>query len=237
MWHADAVDSAEEEGAVRAVVVQHVPFEGPGLIAPALAAVGADCRVVRVYDGEPLPDAADLDVLVVMGGPMGAFDDDAHPHLARERDLIAEFVRLDKPVLGVCLGAQLLAAALGARVWRGPDPEVGVGTVALTPAGLADPVLGPSGPRPPVVHWHHDTFDLPEHGVRLAGSDRYARQAFRVGASYGFQFHVEFDADALAQAAPHLPPGTTITPDEIHAVAAEGEQVLRRWAEHVAGDR
>ncbi|MCS7480483.1 type 1 glutamine amidotransferase [Umezawaea endophytica] len=225
---------------MRAVVVQHVPFEGPGLIGPALSAVGADVRVVRVYAGEPLPDAEKLDALVVLGGPMGAFDDHAHPHLARERDLIAECVRRGTPVLGVCLGSQLLAAALGAQVWRGPDVESGAGTVTLTPAGSADPVLGPSGPRLPVVHWHHDTFDLPEHGVQLATSERYAQQAFRVGDSYGLQFHVEFDAVALDQAAPHLPPDTTITPDEIHAVAAEGERVLKRWAEHVvtvAGDR
>ncbi|HWO59673.1 MAG TPA: type 1 glutamine amidotransferase [Umezawaea sp.] len=218
---------------MRAVVVQHVPFEGPGLIAPALSAVGADPRVVRVYQQDALPDAEQVDVLVVLGGPMGALDDHTHPHLARERDLIAECVRRGKPVLGVCLGSQLLAAALGAQVRRGPEMEVGAGTVTLTPAGFADPVLGPSGPHLPVVHWHHDTFDLPEHGTRLATSKRYAQQAFRVGDSYGLQFHVEFDVDALRRAAPHLPPGTAITPDEIHAVAAEGEQVLKRWADHV----
>ncbi|PRY39479.1 type 1 glutamine amidotransferase [Umezawaea tangerina] len=225
---------------MRAAVVQHVPFEGPGLIAPALAAVGADVRVVRVDQGESLPDAARLDVLVVLGGPMGALDDHTHPHLARERELVAECVRRGLPVLGVCLGAQLLAAALGARVWRGPEPEVGTGHVELTPAGFADPVLGPSGPRLPVVHWHQDTFDLPEHSAALASSDRYAHQAFRVGDSYGLQFHVELDLDALGHVAPHLPPGTTITPDGIRSVAVRGEQVLKRWAAHVAtvtGDR
>ncbi|HEX6340265.1 hypothetical protein [Umezawaea sp.] len=117
---------------------------------------------------------------------------------------------------------------------RGPEFEVGAGGVTLTPAGLADPVLGPSGPRLPVVHWHHDTFDLPERGVRLAASERYQHQAFRFGDSYGLQFHVEFDADVLSGAAPHLPPGTTITPDEIDSVAAEGARVLARWAAHVA---
>ncbi len=219
---------------MRAVVVQHVPFEGPGLIAPALTAVGSDVQVVHVYRDEVLPDAGDLDVLVVMGGPMGALDDLDHPHLAQERELIAQSVRQGRPVLGVCLGAQLLAAALGARVFRGPVLEAGAGTVALTPEGFADPVVGPAGPRLPVIHWHQDTFDLPQQAVLLAGSDQYAHQAFRVGDSYGLQFHVEFDADAVRLAAPHLPAGTVVTPDVVDTVASSGAQVLTRWATHVA---
>ncbi len=222
---------------MQAVVVQHVPFEGPGLIAPALAEAGAEVRVVRADLGEPLPEASGLDVLVVLGGPMGALDDRDHPHLANERELIARCVRRGRPVLGVCLGAQLLAAALGASVWRGPELEVGVGTVALTPDGLADPVLGPSGPELPVVHWHQDTFELPERGVPLASSTRYAHQAFRVGGSYGLQFHVELDADALARVRPHLPSGTVVAPDAARAVAAAGERILRRWAEHALAVR
>lgn len=219
---------------MRAVVVQHVSFEGPGLIAPALTAIGSDVHLVHVHRDEILPDARDLDVLVVLGGPMGASDDLGYPHLARERELIAQCVQQGRPVLGVCLGAQLLASALGARVWRGSAIEVGVGTVALTPQGSADPVLGPAGPQVPVVHWHQDTFDLPKHAVSLASSTQYAHQAFRVGDSYGLQFHVELDADALRLAAPHLPAGTVVTPDAMSTVAFSGERMLARWAAHVA---
>ncbi|WP_051791104.1 type 1 glutamine amidotransferase [Amycolatopsis jejuensis] len=215
---------------MHSVVVQHVPFEGPGLIAPALTAAGAEVEIVRVYQGDPLPSVADLDVLVVLGGPMGAFD--GLPHLAQERALIAECVRHDRPVLGVCLGAQLLAGALGARVERGPASEVGAGTVELTPAGLSDPVLGPSGPLLPVVHWHDDTFALPEGGVLLASSDDYAHQAFRVGASYGLQFHVELDPEALKTVSPHLPEGTVIQPHVGRSIAAVGAQILDRWVKH-----
>ncbi|MEU5696873.1 gamma-glutamyl-gamma-aminobutyrate hydrolase family protein [Actinosynnema sp. NPDC020468] len=215
---------------MRAVVVQHVPFEGPGLIAPLLAAAGVEVDVVRVYRNEPLPE--DFDVLVVMGGPMGALDDREHPNLAAERDLIARSVRRGRPVLGVCLGAQLLATALGALLVPGADFEIGAGTVELTPDGVADPVLGPAGPSLPVVHWHQDTFELPENGVLLASTDRYPNQAFRVGESYGFQFHVELDADALAQIEPHLPDDVVVSPEDLRPISAAGEQVLVRWIDH-----
>jgi GMP synthase (glutamine-hydrolysing) len=226
------VGTTTEEAAMQAVVVQHVPFEGPGLIAPALSAAGAEVRVVRVDRHEPLPQASQLDVLVVLGGPMGALDDRDHPHLAAERELIAECVRQNRPVLGVCLGAQLLAASLGAPVSRGPAIEVGTGTVTLTSNGLADPVFGPYGPELPVVHWHQDTFEPPERGVLLASSEQYPHQAFRVGESYGVQFHVELDADALGRVTPYLPAGAVVAPDAARAVASMGERLLKRWAEH-----
>ena len=217
---------------MRSVVIQHVPFEGPGLIAPALFAVGSKVAVVRADLGDELPAAGQLDVLVVLGGPMGALDDHDHPHLARERELIAECVRLGKPVLGVCLGAQLLAAALGARVRRGPVPEIGAGAVELVSAD--DPVFSPAGPRIPVVHWHQDTFDLPPGAELLASSDLYAHQAFRVGTAYGLQFHVEIGPQELWEITPHLPPDGKITVAEVDEVQAVGVQVLRRWAACVA---
>lgn len=217
---------------MRSVVIQHVPFEGPGLIAPALFAVGSEVSVVRADLGDALPAAAQLDVLVVMGGPMGAFDDLEHPHLVEERALIAECVRLGKPVLGVCLGAQLLAAALGASVHRGPVEEIGAGEVELTATG--DPVLSPSGPRVPVVHWHGDTFDLPDGAELLARSDLYAHQAFRVGTAYGLQFHVEIGSAELWEITPYLPAGRKISLAEVDAVSAVGERVLARWAAFAA---
>ncbi len=218
---------------MRAVVVQHVAFEGPALIGETLAAHGLDVEVLRMDLGAALPsvdEVAGLGAVVVMGGPMGAMDDDAFPYLAAERALLRSCVELDVPVLGVCLGAQLLAAALGAEVRTGPVEEVGIGTVTLTADGRGDAVLGPAGSSMPVLHWHRDTFALPAGATRLASTADYPNQAFRIGRSYGLQFHVETDAAALETMAPELPPQVRLDPDRVAAVAANGRGVLGRWA-------
>ena len=176
------------------MALQHVDEEGPGLIATAMRERGVTLEVVAM--DEPLPAPADLDCLVVLGGPMAAYD--GTPRMSEERALIAGAVEAGVPVLGVCLGAQLLASALGARVYPGDaGPEEGLGSVELTPAGREDPVLRGLGDTLAVVHWHGDTFDLPPGAAHLARSERYPQQAYRVGArAYGLQFHVEVD-DAL----------------------------------------
>ena len=118
---------------------------------------------------------------------MSAGDSSGHPHLVAERELIGHAVGAGVPVLGVCLGAQLLASACGAEVFRGEHPEVGVGEVELTPDGQRDPVLGPAGSPLPVLHWHADTFVLPPGAIRLARSYRYPNQAFRIGHEFSKQ--------------------------------------------------
>jgi GMP synthase (glutamine-hydrolysing) len=218
---------------MRVTVIQHVPFEGPAAIGDVLRDREIKIDVVRMDLGMPVPSAGSMDALVVMGGPMGAFDDLDHPHLPAERDLIAECASRDIPVLGVCLGAQLLAASLGGHVYRGPMPEVGLGTVQLTEDGRRDPVLGPDGPELAVLHWHQDTFELPAGATLLAGNAQYRHQAFRAGTAYGLQFHVEIDGTALEQAAPHLPPGIVIDPGAAAAVVRRGRHAVHRWVDHV----
>jgi GMP synthase (glutamine-hydrolysing) len=217
-------------------VLQHAAHEGPGTVATVLDAAGVEHRTVRLYRGEALPALADLGGLVAMGGPMGVGDTAEHPWLAPERALLRGAVDDGLPVLGVCLGAQQLAAALGAEVTTGPAEEVGPGQVELTAAGRRDPVLGPeynglTGTSVPCVHWHRDTFALPDGAVHLAATRAFPHQAFRIGArAYGLQFHVEVDADLAAAWRPLLPPGVVLDGADVARVGHVGARVLGRFA-------
>jgi GMP synthase-like glutamine amidotransferase len=219
------------------LLVQHVAFEGPGAIAQAVAEAGGALTVLRMDRGDllPLPAVfAEVAGLVVMGGPMSVHDDLAW--LAEERALLRRAVEAGLPVLGVCLGAQQLAAALGAPVLEGPAPEYGVGEVHLTTAAISDPVLGPAPTPLPCVHWHGDTFGLPEGAVRLAGNAAYENQAFRFGdRAYGLQFHVEVTASLVAHWGPHLPPGVFLRESDVAHVSRAGVDIVRRFV-GLAGD-
>jgi GMP synthase-like glutamine amidotransferase len=174
------------------LVLQHIACEPPGVYEDVLHERGVTIHRVELDEGDPLPDWRAFDAIVAMGGPMGALDDDEHPWLVDEKRLIAEAVRSGLPFWGVCLGVQLLAASLGARVYPGPAPEVGVLPVMLTEEALADPVFAGTPRELLSLQWHGDTFDLPDGATRLAGSPAYPNQAFRVGAeAYGVQFHLE----------------------------------------------
>jgi GMP synthase (glutamine-hydrolysing) len=146
---------------------------------------------VQLDAGGALPDWRAFDLVVAMGGPMGAYEDEAFPWLVGERALLGAAASAGTPCLGVCLGAQLLAAAIGGRAFPGPAPEVGVFDVDLTAAGRRDAVLSVLPRRFTVLQWHSDTFDLPDDAVVLASSAAYPRQAFRWRNAFGLQFHAE----------------------------------------------
>jgi GMP synthase-like glutamine amidotransferase len=182
------------------LVLQHIACEPPGAYEDVMRERGARLHRVELDEGDSLPDWREFDGMVVMGGPMGACDDADHPWLAPERSCIGEAVRADLPFFGACLGSQLLPASLGARVYTGATPEVGVLDVALTPAGREDHVLGGLPATFPTLQWHSDSFELPEGAVGLASSPAYANQAFRVGATaYAVQFHVEVTSEMAAE--------------------------------------
>jgi GMP synthase (glutamine-hydrolysing) len=176
---------------MRVLVLQHIACEPPGAFEDVLVARAHELVRVELDEGEPIPDGP-WDAIVAMGGPMSVNDEDDNPWLVAEKRLIASHVREGRPFWGSCLGAQLLASALGARVYAGPAPEVGVLAVELTSAGADDPVMGSLPASIDTLQWHGDTFDLPEGGVLLASSPAYPHQAFRVGSTaYAVQFHVE----------------------------------------------
>ncbi len=176
---------------MRVLVLQHIACEPPGVFEDVLRERGHELVRVELDEGEPLPGGT-WDAIVAMGGPMSVNDEDDCPWLVGEKAAIAGHVRAGRPFWGSCLGAQLLAAALGARVYAGPAPEVGVLPVELTGEGRTDPVTGSLPPSIATLQWHGDTFDLPEGAVLLASSPAYAHQAYRVGAvAYAVQFHVE----------------------------------------------
>jgi GMP synthase (glutamine-hydrolysing) len=177
---------------VDVLVLQHIACEPPGAFEDVLTAAGADIHRVELDEGEPLPSWQDYVAIVAMGGPMSVNDDAELPWLTAEKQAIADAVKAGVPYWGSCLGVQLLAASLGARVYSGTQPEVGVLPVTLTEDGRSDPVFAGLPPEFLTLQWHGDTFDLPDGATLLASSPAYPNQAFRVGqTAYGVQFHVE----------------------------------------------
>jgi len=183
------------------LVVQHVEPEGPYAIAEALEEAGVAVDVRRVFASAALPtDLSDVDGVVIMGGPMSASRDEGFPTRRAELALLVDALRLGRPTLGVCLGAQLLALAGGGHVYPGADgPEIGWAAVEFTAESGQDPLLADLPRQLTVLHWHGDTFDPPPGATLLAANHRYLSQAFRTGTqAWGLQFHLEIDGRAVA---------------------------------------
>ncbi|HEU5404627.1 MAG TPA: type 1 glutamine amidotransferase [Gaiellaceae bacterium] len=227
------------------LVLQHIACEPPGVYEDVLRERGAALTQVEVDAGDELPDWREFSAIVAMGGPMSANDDDTLPWLADEKALIADAVRAGMPFWGVCLGVQLLAASLGARVYAGDEPEVGVLAVELTEEGRADPVFSALPRSVPALQWHGDTFDLPPGAVRLAGSPAYPNQAFRFENAYGVQFHLEvssemarewMDVPEYANALEQTIGGETMlraVDERVDEMLEHGRTLFARWLDSV----
>jgi GMP synthase-like glutamine amidotransferase len=232
------------------LVLQHIACEPPAAFEDELLAWGAGLDRIEIDEGDPLPDWRGYAGIIAMGGPMGAYEDDRLPWLAAEKRLIGEAVRAGTPYWGVCLGAQLLAASLGARAFPGPAAEVGVLPVRLTDAAGTDPVFATLPDEFVALQWHADTYDLPEGAVRLACSDAYPQQAFAVHNAYAMQFHLEIDTalattwgdvPAYAQSLDQLlgPGALPRLIAQVHEHQARTTEQARRmfaaWLEHIVG--
>lgn len=186
------------------LALQHVDVERLSLLEEVLAQKGVPARYLALHEGERLPrslgELKDTQAIVVLGGPMGVYEAEKYPWLVDELRFLREALHAGFPVYGLCLGAQLMAAALGARVYPGEaKKEIGWFPVDLTPEAEGDPLLGDEAASFPVFQWHGDTFDIPESAVHLASSARYPNQAFRWGArAYAFQFHLEIGMEDIS---------------------------------------
>jgi GMP synthase-like glutamine amidotransferase len=178
---------------LRAHWFQHVPFEGLGRLESRLLRAGCRLSCTRFFENPETPDPDAVDFLVAMGGPMSANDEALHPWLAAEKEFIRRFLAAGKPALGICLGAQLFANALGERVYPNPQKEIGWFPVEGLPP--SDPSRDLSAFRFPAAfdafHWHGETFDLPPGAIHLARSRACENQAFQIGRAIGLQFHLE----------------------------------------------
>lgn len=199
--------------------LQHADFEELGCIAPWLAAQQAQVTHTRLYAGEALPSTNDFDWLIVMGGPMNIYEYDLHPWLRAEKELIKSAIDAGKKVLGICLGAQLIADVLGGSVTRGVHQEIGWFPVTLKPAAKQTAAFADFPETFTAFHWHGDTFALPPGAQPLMSSEACANQAFSIGNRItGIQFHLEVTAANARVWFEHERPAPARyvqTPDEI----------------------
>lgn len=225
-----------------AIAIRHVHFEDLGAFEPVLRDAGYQIRYCDIGLDEPAAIAPNTDLLVVLGAPIGAYEEEKYPFLIDELRLIGQRLSASLPVLGICLGAQLMARALGARVYPGKSREIGWASIELADAARGTPLHHLAGL--PVLHWHGDTFDLPEGAVRLASTAITLNQAFATGSTaLGLQFHVEVQERGFERwlightleisTVPNLSVSTLRRDARTNAArtAAAGARMLRDWLE------
>lgn len=213
----------------RVLVLQHTPPETLGTIADALQRRGISARYVRAFQGEPIPkDLAGEGGLIILGGPMGVYDRERHLFLKEELRLIETALKEKNPILGICLGSQMLAHALGAQVRRADRKEMGWHVVRLTGEGQADPLFAGVEHSFFACHWHGDIFEIPQGSVPLASSERTPHQAFRHGHNaYGLLFHLEITEHMIREM-------IRTFSDELKEENLDGGWLLEKAGEHLA---
>jgi GMP synthase-like glutamine amidotransferase len=184
--------------------LQQVPFEDAANVGVWAAERGYDVTTTRLYAGEPLPEVGAIDALAIMGGPMNIYQHRDYPWLIDEKRFVERVVAAGVPTLGVCLGAQLLADVLGAKVTQNAQVEIGWFDVALTPEAADTPIAGALPRHFTAFHWHGDTFEIPAGAKRLAGSQACTNQAFAYARHVlGLQFHLDYSAASIEKMLRH----------------------------------
>ncbi len=213
----------------KVIVLQHAACETLGSIETALRQANLPFSYVRSFDGEEVPPSAiDYCGLVVMGGPQSAYEEAQYPYLARERRLIESALKHELPVLGICLGSQLIAHALGAKVYPGAAKEIGWYQVKLSDSAKHDALFAGVPPTFMGYHWHGDVFDLPAGAELLASSAMTPHQAFRFGKhAYGLLFHMEVTRPLIANM-------TTTFTEELHAAGGSPQHILAGADQHLS---
>ena len=224
---------------MRAHYLQHVPFEGLGNIESWLQAHSAEITSTPLYESCDFPDFREIDLLVIMGGPMSVNDEAAFPWLVAEKQFIRSAIDHGVAVLGVCLGAQLIASAMGARVYRNAEKEIGWFPVHGVAAEFLSTFKFPA--TTDVFHWHGETFDLPPGALRLAGSEGCENQAFQMGTSViGLQFHLETTPASAKEMIAHgqdelIPSRYVQTAEEILSVKPQKYEAIHRLMAELLG--
>ncbi len=177
--------------------LQHVPFEDLANIEAWAKKRGHEISGTMLFQDEPFPELSEFDWLMIMGGPMNIYEHDRYPWLGREKEFIGRAIAADKIVLGICLGAQLMADALGGGVRRNEQKEIGWLPVRLTPEAKSSKIFRVLPDNFVAFHWHGDTFDIPPAAVRMAESQACKNQAFEIGRAVGLQFHLESSMDSI----------------------------------------
>jgi GMP synthase (glutamine-hydrolysing) len=210
------------------LVIQHAGVEQPGTIADALTSAGYLIQPVLAFDGQAIPQKTDeFQGLVIMGGPIGVYECDRYSYLADELHLIEKVLEARKPILGVCLGSQFLAAALGAEVRKGKRKEIGWHPVSLTVEAKVDRLLAGIEQAFMALHWHGDLFDLPPGAVNLASSDLTPCQAFRYRENaFGFLFHMETTTEILRGM-------VTAFEDELRQEGLDGSEIIQAATQYL----
>jgi GMP synthase-like glutamine amidotransferase len=189
------------------LICKNIEIEGPGTIEDYLRMQQIPYKIVELSKGEVIPNPDNFDILIIMGGPMSVNEAEIYPYIEEEEKLIRDFISKGRKILGICLGAQIMAKALGSRVYPGLEKEIGWYDIEFTEEGMRDPLMQKLAIHPEsgdlwrkfkVFHWHGETFDIPQGAVRLAGSELYPNQAFRYGSNaYAFQFHIEVTKEMI----------------------------------------